>query len=105
MTYPGVKGNFLRFQLQSPINRTGNTWHIQIAAPFSLEGLPTVGTLTRSLPMTVSRSLSNLCWIPVRGACLPEVWKFGIVVVRSSSMHLYQLCPTFVRWNALTGKV
>ncbi|CAL1142789.1 unnamed protein product, partial [Cladocopium goreaui] len=39
VTYPGVKGNFLRFQLQSPINRTGNTWHIQIAAPFSLEGL------------------------------------------------------------------
>jgi hypothetical protein len=31
VTYPGVKGNFLRFQLQSPINRTGNTWHIQAA--------------------------------------------------------------------------
>ena len=32
VTYPGVKGNFLRFELQSPINRTGNTWHIQAAA-------------------------------------------------------------------------
>ena len=37
-------------------------------------------------------------------SCHIQVWKFGIVVVRSSSMHLYQLCPTFVRWNALTGK-
>lgn len=38
VTYPGVKGNFLRFQLQSPINRTGNTWHIQ-AGPAGPMGL------------------------------------------------------------------
>ncbi|CAK9068857.1 unnamed protein product [Durusdinium trenchii] len=39
VTFPDVQGSFLRFELQAPVNRTGNTWHIQIVAPFSLEGL------------------------------------------------------------------
>ena len=29
MTFPDVQGSFLRFELQAPVNRTGNTWHIQ----------------------------------------------------------------------------
>ena len=36
VTYPGVKGSFLRFELQSPINRTSNTWHIQADHIFRL---------------------------------------------------------------------